>query len=61
MVFAIGVALVQLIMTWTLSQQAVELWITFGGIGGDFYLSTILMVLFFSPCRTASGGIFGGM
>jgi len=49
MVFAGVVGLVQLIMTWTFPQRTVELWITFGGIGGEFYLSAILMVLFFFP------------
>jgi Zn-finger nucleic acid-binding protein len=49
MVFAVAVALAQLVMTWSFSQQKVELWITFGGIGGEFYLSALLMILFYFP------------
>ena len=49
MVFAGVVALAQLVMTWTFSERTVELWITFGGIGGEFYLSVMLMLLFYFP------------
>lgn len=48
-VLAVGIAILQFIFTWLLPQRAIELLITFGGIGGEFYLSTFLMVCFY--CR----------
>lgn len=39
--------LVQGVLFWTFPQKRVELWITFGGIGGEFLISTMLMVMFY--------------
>ncbi len=47
MVLAGVLLVVQAIMTWTFPQKTVELWITFGGIGGEFLLSTMLMIMFY--------------
>jgi Zn-finger nucleic acid-binding protein len=47
MVLAGALALIQFVMTWAFSQRTVELWITFGGIGGEFVISTVLIVLFY--------------
>ncbi len=49
MAFAGITILVQFVMTWTLSQYRIEQWISFGGIGGEFYLSAMLMILFYFP------------
>lgn len=47
MVVAVCLALVQLFMTWSLSAPSIEFWVTFGGVGGEFYLSTLLMLSFY--------------
>ncbi|MEL7475059.1 MAG: hypothetical protein AAFY30_10965 [Cyanobacteria bacterium J06642_12] len=47
MVLAIGLAVLQTFMTWGLSERSIDLLITFGGIGGEFYLSTLLIVGFY--------------
>ncbi len=51
--WAMGLAgaflLLQFYMTWMVSPLTIELWITFGGIGGEFYLSAFLMAAFYFP------------
>ncbi len=47
MAMAGGIALVQFFMTWRLSAPSIEFWVTFGGVGGEFYLSTLLMISFY--------------
>lgn len=46
---AVVAAIVQLGMTWFMSQDAFEMWFAFGGVGGEFYLSTLLVVGFYLP------------
>ncbi len=45
----LGVVLVaaQTLMTWSLSEERAHLWMIFGGVGGEFYLSAAMMGLFF--------------
>ncbi len=42
-----AIAVVQFYMTWIMSDWQYEMWLSFGGIGGEFYLSTLLMVCFY--------------
>ncbi len=49
MVLAIGLALLQVYMTWWMSADRFEMWLAFGGIGGEFYLCTLMMVSFYFP------------
>ena len=49
LVFTSALVVVQFVMTWILSFRTIDLWITFGGIGGQFYLSALLIVLFYVP------------
>ncbi|NJL01903.1 MAG: hypothetical protein HC838_05405 [Spirulinaceae cyanobacterium RM2_2_10] len=49
MVLAIAFALLQFVMTWLLSADTFEMLTYFGGIGGEFYLSTLLIVSFYFP------------
>ncbi len=46
---AVVATLVQFGMTWYLSQDAFEMWFAFGGVGGEFYVSTLLVVGFYLP------------
>lgn len=46
---AIALILVQFFMTWMISADTFEMLLSFGGIGGEFYLSTLLLVSFFFP------------
>jgi hypothetical protein len=46
---AAGMAVLQFCMTWIMSQDAYDMWLSFGGIGGEFYLSTALLVCFYVP------------
>jgi hypothetical protein len=46
MVLAVGLALVQFAMTWLMSPKTFDMLLAFGGIGGELYLSTLLMGLF---------------
>ncbi len=41
--------LVQFGMTWFMSPDAFEMWFAFGGVGGEFYLSTLLVFGFYLP------------
>ncbi len=49
MVLAAGLALLQFAMTWLMSPNTFDMLLAFGGIGGELYLSTLLMVSFFFP------------
>ncbi len=46
---AIACAVIQFFMTWQLPERAFTMWMSFGGVGGEFYLSTLLMVCFYFP------------
>lgn len=49
MVLAVVFAIVQFCMTWLISVDTFDMLGAFGGIGGEFYLSTLLMVSFYFP------------
>lgn len=44
---ALGLILLQFFMTWMMGYNTYELLLAFGGVGGEFYLSTFLMVAFY--------------
>ncbi|MEO0770707.1 MAG: hypothetical protein AAFY72_14995, partial [Cyanobacteria bacterium J06649_4] len=46
---AVTLAIVQFFMTWTISEDTFDMMLSFGGIGGEFYLSTLLIVSFYFP------------
>ncbi|MDQ5979240.1 MAG: hypothetical protein QG602_2214 [Verrucomicrobiota bacterium] len=46
MIAAVALAGLQAFMTWVLPEKQKEFWMVFGGIGGEFYLSTLLMMSF---------------
>ncbi len=46
---AIALTLLQFYCTWIMSIDTYEMWLSFGGIGGEFCLSTLLMVSFYFP------------
>ncbi|UZQ55566.1 hypothetical protein OOK60_05705 [Trichothermofontia sichuanensis B231] len=41
------IAILQFVMTWLVPQSTIECWLVFGGIGGEFYLSTLVMIAFY--------------
>jgi hypothetical protein len=43
----LAIAPVQFYLTWRMPEHRRELWLAFGGVGGEFYLSAALMALFF--------------
>jgi hypothetical protein len=43
------IAIVQFYMTWLMPEYIYDILISFGGIGGEFYLSTLLIVCFYLP------------
>lgn len=47
MLAAVVLAGVQAYMTWGMSEFRKEFWMIFGGVGGEFYLSTLFMMFFF--------------
>lgn len=49
MVLAVVLAVVQFYMTWLMSADQFDMWLSFGGIGGELYLSALLMVSFYFP------------
>lgn len=49
MVLAVLLAVLQAYMTWRLPEYRQRLWQIFGGVGGQFYLSALLMAGFFFP------------
>ncbi|RXK54837.1 hypothetical protein ESB00_02765 [Oleiharenicola lentus] len=46
MLAAVALSGLQFYMTWKLPEKQKEFWMVFGGIGGEFYLSTLLMMSF---------------
>ncbi|HIK44033.1 MAG TPA: hypothetical protein IGR64_04000 [Leptolyngbyaceae cyanobacterium M65_K2018_010] len=50
---AIGLGVLQFGMTWLLSPDTFAMLFAFGGVGGELYLSTLLMVSFFFPLPPA--------
>jgi len=44
---AVGLAMVQFLMTWVNSASTFLVWLSFGGIGGEFCICALLMVSFF--------------
>jgi hypothetical protein len=40
-------AIVQFVMTWIQSSDHFEMWLSFGGIGGEFYLSALMIAGFY--------------
>lgn len=49
MVLAAVLAMMQLCGTWVISENTYDLLMSFGGVGGEFYLSTLLIVSFYFP------------
>jgi hypothetical protein len=49
MVLAVVLVVIQFWFTWLMPIQQYETLLSFGGIGGEFYLCTLLMVSFFFP------------
>jgi hypothetical protein len=49
MIMAVTTAIVQFYMTWLMPEQTYDTLISFGGVGGEFYLSTLLIVCFYFP------------
>ena len=49
MVLAGALAILQFYLTWIISEHTTFLLFSFGGIGGEFYLSALLIVSFFFP------------
>ena len=49
---AVGLAIAQFYLTWILSENTFDMLFSFGGIGGEFYLSTLLIVSFYFPLPT---------
>jgi hypothetical protein len=47
MILAVVLALAQAFMTWRLPPATAEMWIAFGGVGGELYLSAAMMGLFY--------------
>lgn len=48
-ILAISTAILQFGMTWLMSVDTFEMLLAFGGVGGEFYLCTLLIVSFFFP------------
>jgi hypothetical protein len=46
---AILATIVQFGMTWFMSQDTFEMWLAFGGVGGEFYVSMLLVIGFYLP------------
>ncbi len=49
MVLAIVFAVIQFCMTWLMSEDTFIALLAFGGIGGEFYLSTLILISFYFP------------
>jgi len=47
MIFAAGIAALQGYMTWLLPPEPARMWIVFAGCGGQFYLSALMIGLFY--------------
>lgn len=46
MLAAVGLAALQFFMTWRLAEARKEFWMVWGGVGGEFALSTLFMTAF---------------
>jgi len=46
---AIALTTLQFFMTWVISPDTFDMLLSFGGIGGEFYLSTLLIISFYFP------------
>jgi hypothetical protein len=49
MVMAIILSIVQFYLTWIMPEYSTTTWISFGGVGGELLLSTLLIVCFYFP------------
>ncbi len=49
MFVAMALAVVQFYMTWLMPEYNYHLWLYFGGVGGEIYLSTLMIVGFYFP------------
>ncbi|MGG6265676.1 hypothetical protein ACQ4M3_09135 [Leptolyngbya sp. AN03gr2] len=47
MILAVICAILQFVMTWIQSAYHFEMWLSFGGIGGEFYLSALMIAGFY--------------
>ena len=47
MILALVIALAQAFMTWKLPEHRADMWLAFGGVGGEFYLAAAMMALFY--------------
>lgn len=47
MILALVIALAQAYMTWKLPEHRADMWLSFGGVGGEFYLAAAMMALFY--------------
>jgi len=47
MIVSIILAIIQFIFTWNISYSTYQMLLYFGGIGGEFYLSTLLIIAFY--------------
>jgi hypothetical protein len=47
MVIAVFLALAQAAMTWRVPAHTAQMWIAFGGVGGEFYLAAAMMGAFY--------------
>jgi hypothetical protein len=47
MIIAIILAVIQFILTWIISPSTYQMLMTFAGVGGEFYLSTLLIIGFY--------------
>ena len=47
MLIAVAVAPLQFYMSWVMPEHRFDLWMSFGGVGGEFYLSAAFMALFY--------------
>jgi len=47
MILAAALIAAQTFMTWGLSENRAHLWMIFGGVGGEFYLSAAMICLFY--------------
>ncbi|MGG6242758.1 hypothetical protein ACQ4N7_29475 [Nodosilinea sp. AN01ver1] len=48
-VLAIAIAIVQFFLTWLIPADTFDMLLSFGGVGGEIYLSALLMVGFYLP------------
>ena len=52
MSLAIALTAIQFFMTWVISADTFDMLLSFGGIGGEFCLSTLLIISFYFPLPT---------